>query len=208
MVAASPGRHHSAQWPAPPWAPHRVLAAAGVRPKDSMVHEQVDARLGDHCRQLLEKLARLKTDRARPVGPRPPQAQHHGTVRRPLQPFLRNGRPQHIPAQMFQPRPVSRRRTAPSRRATSPSVGVGKGTKRRPPSLSSTNTPCATSVWKWYTRADVEATSATGPNRGPREEWTAKIGGDASRTAPARAGNNGRSTWRRSSRSGRRSTPR
>ena len=27
-----------------------------------------------------------------------------------------------------------------------------------------------------YTRADVEAASATGPNRGPREEWTAKIG--------------------------------
>ncbi len=42
-----------------------------------------------------------------------------------------------------------RRRTDAKRRATSRSVGAGEGTKRRPPSPSSMNTPCATKVWKW-----------------------------------------------------------
>ena len=92
--------------------------------------KQIDARLRHHCRESLQELARFEQDGAGAIAPRPAQPQEDLALRGQLERLLSDGRPQHIPDEVFESLAIPRRHGHGGMEIEAFDVGVATGRLR------------------------------------------------------------------------------
>src|SRR5262245_32312127 len=81
-------------------------APGGVGAQDAVVQDQVDSRPRGQCREALQELDRIEQDMRRAVRPAMPELEKHLPSVRQVNPIVRHGWSQRIPARPFEPGPI------------------------------------------------------------------------------------------------------
>ena len=107
-------------------------APARVRPQDTVIEQQIDARARHEDRQLFEQLERGKDQLPRAVAPRVRKGVGHAAVRQALEASLRERRPQKVMTEPLQPRPIVGTYRAVRVQVEAPEMRVARTARRHP----------------------------------------------------------------------------